>query len=113
MEAVDVEGHLGHPLGKWGSLNCQVHKTHTPTSHSTAVHHIQPQAMGGPDVPENRVEVCPTGHTNIHMLLALLVKHDGNLSREQTLGYAKHEIDLAKNGYFRWVAAGKPKGRPE
>lgn len=51
------------------ALPCQVHGRHSPTSHINHVHHIWPQADGGPNVADNKVVVCPTGHYNIHTIL--------------------------------------------
>jgi hypothetical protein len=33
-------------------------------------HHVLPLAWGGIEEPKNQVEVCQTGHANIHRLLS-------------------------------------------
>lgn len=91
------------PLGKWWSTNCTVHGTHWPRSHSTVFHHIWPLGMGGPDTKENQVEVCPTGHTNIHMLIDLLQDNQGAVDKSRTKGFSRREIELARRGYTEWA----------
>lgn len=88
--------------------DCAVHRTHTPKPLGVVVHHVQPKAMGGPDVEANRVTVCPTGHLNIHRLLDDLLASDGKTMRR---GGTRLERSLARRGYDEWIAAGKP-GRP-
>lgn len=86
-------------------MTCQVHGSHRPVPLRTVVHHIQPQGMGGADVPANRVEVCDTGHFNIHRCL------DDLLHGVPMRAAARSEHRLARQGYDAWVAAGKP-GHP-
>jgi hypothetical protein len=88
--------------------NCAVHRTHVPRPLRTVPHHIQPLAMGGADTPDNRVQVCDTGHYSIHRLLDDLLASDGHTMRR---GGTALERSLARRGYAEWVAAGKP-GRP-
>lgn len=85
---------------------CQVHGSHRPAPMRVISHHIQPEAMGGTSLATNRVWVCDTGHYNIHRLM-------GDLLRDQPMrkGGTREERRLARLGYDRWVAAGKP-GRP-
>ncbi|MGZ6836787.1 MAG: HNH endonuclease signature motif containing protein [Blastococcus sp.] len=86
--------------------DCQVHKSHRPEPLGQVVHHIQPRAMGGPDVDANRVTVCPTGHLNIHRLLDDLLH-----GAPMRAGGSRKERALAVQGYDAWTAAGKP-GHP-
>lgn len=51
------------------SDTCVVHASHCPSVHEPDHHHIWPQGEGGPDVAQNLVVVCPTGHRNIHELI--------------------------------------------
>jgi hypothetical protein len=81
-------------------MSCKVHPRHAPPCITTHDHHIVPQAMLGESVPENMVEVCPTGHYNIHAALASLVF--GKAMPKVT----KEEQRLAQLGYDRWTAAG-------
>lgn len=87
-------------------MACTVHRTHTPRPLRTVWHHVQPLAMGGPDVTANKVETCDTGHYNIHRLLGDLI-HAGVMRK----GGSRTERALAQRGYDAWTAAGKP-GQP-
>jgi hypothetical protein len=58
--------------------------------------------MGGPDTPENRVSICPTGHTNVHHLIHLLL-HNLPLPSGH-----RHELKMARDGIAQWEAAGRP-----
>ena len=85
---------------------CKVHGSHAPRPLALEVHHIQPLAMLGPNIASNRIVVCPTGHTNIHKILHLLCR-----DLPVIIG-GRRERAVARDGYDRWVAAGKP-GRSE
>lgn len=87
-------------------MGCTVHGKHIPRPLRTVWHHIQPLAMGGPDEPANKVEICDTGHYDVHRLLGDLIR-DGAMRR----GGTHQERLLARQGYTAWVTAGKP-GQP-
>jgi len=91
---------------------CAVHRYHSPRPHLTESHHVWPLGMGGPDVAANRVEVCATGHFNIHELLRALCKASGSLPWATLRRFGRAERALARSGYEQWVTAGRP-GRPE
>lgn len=86
-------------------MTCQVHGYHWPPVLRVVTHHIQPLAMAGRDIPANRVDVCDTGHYNIHRCLDDLLH--GLPMRRGT----RKERAYAQQGYDSWVAAGKP-GKP-
>jgi hypothetical protein len=81
---------------------CEVHGWHRPPVLETERHHIQPLAMGGPDVPENKVKVCGTGHANIHRVLRALAY--GKPVPRST----RRERALAARGLAMWIDAGRP-----
>ncbi len=56
------------------SGRCKVHRGHKPWVSDVEIHHIHPKGMGGPDTKDNKVDVCPTGHTNLHSLLNIALK---------------------------------------
>jgi len=85
---------------------CALHRRHTPEPLLIEEHHIQPRAMGGPSTPENLIPCCPTGHYNVHRVLAHLVFGTANPGGTRT------ERRTAAEGYKRWLAAGKP-GNPQ
>lgn len=68
-------------------------------------HHVQPLGMGGPNLASNRVEVCPTGHANVHAVLAALVFDKPPPRSSRT------ERHLAEVGLQMWNDAGRP-GNP-
>lgn len=72
-------------------------------------HHIQPTEMGGPDLPENKVRVCDTGHYNIHRIMAVLYKqYLGTMPKRPTLQGTVKEKLLAMQGLAAWQADGQP-----
>ena len=84
---------------------CLVHKAHKPEPLRTVEHHVWPLGMDGPDVDDNKVDICDTGHYNVHVILGLLI-----LGRSMPHGH-NAEKKIALTGYHDWVAAGKP-GHP-
>lgn len=90
---------------------CSVHGSHRPAYTGTEVHHILPLGMGGKDEPANRVDICPTGHTNIHSRLSWLLWKAGYLTRATVMREPKvstRENQLAQQGMLAWIAAGQP-----
>ncbi len=55
-------------------VSCVLHRYHSPVPASFDEHHAIPVSMGGPDVPSNLVVVCPTGHRNVHVCIAKLIR---------------------------------------
>lgn len=87
---------------------CTVHGSHRPAVHRTAVHHVWPLGLGGPDHADNRVRVCGTGHDTIHTNIHALCLHGPAVPLVGT----RAERALALRGYQAWVDAGRP-GTPE
>jgi hypothetical protein len=85
---------------------CRVHGSHRPAVITLHVHHVQPISMGGPNEPENKVIICPTGHFNVHAVLAALV-----FDKPAVPKATRMETELAHRGYEAWLAAGRP-GNP-
>lgn len=82
---------------------CILHKDHMPATHVNEVHHVWPKGLGGPDIPENRIVVCATGHNNIHKLMSLYLKFDGQLSYADIRVFSFKERSYAKLGWERSV----------
>jgi hypothetical protein len=59
--------------------------------------------MGGPDVPENKVATCATGHQNIHRLLSKLVDGQGVIPWGVERSFHPGERKYARLGYERSV----------
>jgi hypothetical protein len=84
---------------------CLVHKVHKPEPLRVIRHHIWPLGMDGPDEDDNKLDICDTGHYNVHVILGLLI-----LSRNMPHGH-NAEKKIALTGFNDWVRAGKP-GHP-
>lgn len=84
---------------------CVVHGGHRPPVQETVLHHKWPKGMGGPDVADNLVRICPTGHANVHKAIRDL--NDGKPAKG-----TRAELALAQHAIDAWTAAGKP-GRAE
>ena len=80
---------------------CLVHPKHRPESHVNHRHHVWPKGEGGPDIPENIVVICPTGHSNVHNLMRELKIRRGELPYSLVKRYGYGERDLALLGYDR------------
>lgn len=92
---------LGPPAG---GLRCALYRDHRPEPLRLVVHHIQPLAMGGPDVPANwTAPICDNCHYGIHRLLGAMILDQPF----PTAGWAPL-VEVAGDGFRRWVAAGKP-----
>lgn len=83
------------------SQPCQVHGKHIPASHVNHFHHVWPLGEGGPDVPENKVTVCPTGHYNIHDLLREYKVRRGQVPYNVLRRYSFKEREIAQLGWDR------------
>ena len=80
---------------------CAVHSRHLPKSHVNERHHVWPLGEGGPDIPENIVVVCATGHNNIHKLMKLMLLGRGMVPYAESRTFTWQERQLAKLGYER------------
>lgn len=88
---------------KLAGNHCELHKEHRPMPTETEVHHIWPLGMGGPDHADNKVKLCPTSHSTIHVFIRMLIKGT-QMPQHGFTGERK----LAQQGYDAWVKAGKP-----
>ena len=88
---------------------CSLHRFHSPTTLVEADHHVVPQswciAAGVPIDPET-VDICATGHENVHYAIDLLVEHKGIVPWLLWEHIGKAERDCATRGYQRAVALG-------
>lgn len=80
---------------------CQVHKKHMPETHINHRHHVYPLGEGGPDILDNIIIVCATGHMNIHDLLSHYKMLQGKVPYSILRRYALEERKYAKLGYDR------------
>lgn len=56
---------------------CKCVTKHVPKALSLYVHHFWPLELGGEDVTENRITLCPTTHANVQLLWSLYEDHEG------------------------------------
>lgn len=83
---------------------CTVHRYHSPHVAGCDVHHILPRSWGGPTVRSNLVTICPSGHRNIHELLAEYVRVKGTPPWDVLEGWGPAERALAAKGWADWQA---------
>lgn len=101
---------------------CEIHVTHLPKALTLESHHVIPQAwqhfwrpsLGDGDlrvlkVPAlwdpRTVELCPTGHRNVHEWIVTLMRGVGGLPLYAPRG-ARKERELAQIGLDRFRSAG-------
>ncbi len=96
--------------GKWWSTRCEIHGYHWPPIHATVWHHVHPLGLGGPDIAENMVEMCNTGHVNIHVALDYLLDMEGRPVKGKLKGFTRKELALAWSGYHSVVKRGQLHG---
>lgn len=80
---------------------CMVHKRHSPETHINHRHHVWPLGEGGPNIEDNIIVVCPTGHVNIHDLLQEHKLHMGKTPYSIVRQYTHLERAYADLGYKR------------
>jgi hypothetical protein len=83
------------------SAPCQVHERHVPPTHINEHHHVWPKGDGGPDIPENVITVCASGHNSIHLLIDLFKTNQGHIPYSELRTFAYAERRFAKLGYDR------------
>jgi hypothetical protein len=86
-----------------GTWTCALHRNHgSARPIRGAVHHVWPQAAGGPDTPTNRVHICSNGHDAVHAVMWAIVNNHPLPRCSRT------ELAMAKRGVAEWETAGKP-----
>ena len=78
---------------------CRCVGTHTPQPGHPEKHHIWPLGTGGPDTPENIIWVCPTTHTNVHLLEGDWRRAKGEPSWDLRRRYSHFTRELARRAY--------------
>lgn len=90
-----------HSMLRTTTQACQVHNKHIPESRMNHRHHIWPLGEGGPDIEDNIVVCCPTGHYNIHDLLQQYRMLMGDVPYATLRRYSHGERRFAELGYKR------------
>jgi hypothetical protein len=96
VSATDPHSHL-----RTTSQPCQIHKRHIPEPHVNHRHHVWPKGDGGPDIEDNIIAVCPTGHYSIHHLIAEFKLYSGKVPYSVLRQYSLGERQYAELGYKR------------
>lgn len=91
---------------------CPCVSDHRPPVLELNDHHILPLYLGGPDVADNLVTICPNAHVSTHELLRLLLR-DGlftyrQAQERQSRPVSRYAYDLAVEGYRRYLATRPP-----
>lgn len=76
---------------------CLCVKRHVPKVHRTHEHHVHPLGMGGEDTDDNKVHLCPTTHSEVHLIIEDFTRRRGLRTirpEESVYAYA-----LARQGY--------------
>jgi hypothetical protein len=93
---------------------CTLHIDHgTARPARTVWHHIWPIGWGGPNLDYDEpggVWTCDNGHYTVHRILDWMRKHDAPLTAVPPFVHSRKELKTAREGYQKWVAAGKPGG---
>ncbi len=80
-----------------GDIPCTCVENHVPSVIDPEIHHIWPSYANGPDVAENRVNLCPTAHSAVHWLLRRYEKAGGLPpweDRRRLNPYLRHLADI-------------------
>lgn len=95
MIAKSYHATVGH------ATECEGSGSHRPQPLRFVWHHIQPHECGGPTEPGNLVQLCDSCHYSVHRLL-------WHMARGLPLGPVprRAQLDLARTGYLRCIAAG-------
>lgn len=86
---------------------CRCVAEHRPPVLELHAHHVWPLGMGGPDTDANTVFVCPSGHSNIHELLRLMLRADRALTESeledmQARPVSRYAGVLARRGFLEF-----------
>lgn len=82
-----------------GPVTCVCVANHSPVVADPHIHHIVPLYVGGPDTPENVVNICPTSHAAVHLLLRAWERAGGEPSWEVRRRFGPYVRDLARRGW--------------
>lgn len=99
---------MSHDPGKI----CLCVADHRPPPLELNSHHIIPLYLGGPDVPTNRIWLCPNAHANVHEVLRLLLRDGflayGEVDRLNDRTVSHYAYRLALDGYAFAIIGGQP-----
>lgn len=82
-----------------GDRRCSCVADHHPEPAHLEKHHIWPLGEGGPDVAANVVWICPTTHTNAHLLEGAWKRAKGQPTWDVRRRYNYFTRELARRAY--------------
>lgn len=80
---------------------CAIHSKHIPETHLNERHHVWPLGEGGPNIEDNLITLCATGHNNVHELLKLYKLHRAAPPYSELRRFSRGERQLAALGWER------------
>lgn len=87
---------------------CLCVSNHNPNAVQLHVHHIWPLGMGGPDIPENEMILCPTTHAGVHRLIRDWRRHGTEPPWEVRKYFSPFVRDLAERGWREYQESLEP-----
>lgn len=88
--------------------HCRCIRNHDPFPLELNHHHVWPLYLGGPDTKDNMVWLCPTGHTNVHEMIRLMLKYGRLTFTEMGQHYVipvnRYLYAIAVRGYDQYKA---------
>ncbi len=77
-------------------ISCPCVVRHVPAIRSTVTHHTVPKSWGGPDTPDNRIELCDNAHRLVHHRLNQWRTYR---AEPPASGFSTFIRDLARRGW--------------
>jgi hypothetical protein len=77
---------------------CKCVGKHIPRAMELHRHHVWPLGEGGPDTKANLLILCPTTHSNVHMLWRLYEKYDGRPPWDILKNYSEYCRSIVEKG---------------
>lgn len=99
-----------------GRPACRCSKVHHPDPTELHGHHVIPRYLGGADTPENLIWLCPTGHSNVHEMIRMMMRV-GRLTASEMRAQFPERLNaylyrVAVEGYDAYRAAQAGPGTP-
>ena len=77
---------------------CKCVGKHIPRAMELHKHHIWPLGEGGPDTKANLLLLCPTTHSNVHMLWRLYEDYNGRPPWDILKNYSEYCRSIVEKG---------------
>jgi hypothetical protein len=102
---MEVDSTAGQPLlaSPSGERKCVCVKNHNPEPRELHRHHVWPTGKGGPDISENLLWLCPTTHSNVHMLWREYEKCESTPPWETRRQFSNYCQQVVHSGWIQKV----------